>query len=165
MICIEDDMEETRQLEANLDKILSNANENGNDRELRLFACWCARETDPREYCLEAIELSEKYANGRTGLRDLKAKRKEMTGFAIATATIGMNNNLPLAHSDMCSFQTLRESVLEAAKLSKSHYLSHIKSKAEKEGLSQELIDLLKIESLTRAIDEMNELLAHEKQD
>jgi hypothetical protein len=153
------------QLEEYLNRLIAEADENEKDCELRLFACWCARESDPRKYCLEVIELSEKYANGLIGLDEMMTRQKEMVGFAIATTTIGMNHNLPLANSDIGSFQTLRESAFEAAMLSKSHYLSHIKSKAEKEGLSPELIDLLKIETLACAIDEMNELLAHEKQD
>jgi hypothetical protein len=160
----EDDLKDIKQQEDFLDKLLSEANENGKDHELRFFACWCARETNPRKYCLEAIELSERYANRLIGLDELKTRQKEMVGFEIATATIGMNCDLQLAHSDMCSFQTLRESALEAAMLSKSHYLSYSKSKAEIERLSLQQIELLMIETISCAIDEMNEFLAHVKE-
>ncbi len=50
----------------------------GHDREIRLFAVWCARQvqhlmTDPRS--LDALDVAERFANGNASNNDLSAAR------------------------------------------------------------------------------------------
>ena len=50
----------------------------GHDREIRLYAVWCARQvqqfmTDPRS--IAAIDVAERFANGETGQDELTAAR------------------------------------------------------------------------------------------
>ena len=35
------------------------------EKELRLFACWCARQCKQTDECVAAIEVAERYAHGR----------------------------------------------------------------------------------------------------
>lgn len=50
----------------------------GHDREMRLYAVWCARQvqhlmTDPRS--LSALDIAERYANGEATSEELRAAR------------------------------------------------------------------------------------------
>lgn len=57
------------------------------DRTLRLFACWCARQanpTDPRS--IQAIEVAERYANGEATEKELYDAKSAATTDAVWAA-------------------------------------------------------------------------------
>ena len=61
----------------------------GCDREMRLFAVWCARQVQhlmPDQRCTNTLDVAERYANGEASSEELDAARTAAAANAARTA-------------------------------------------------------------------------------
>ena len=77
----------------------------GHDKELRLYAVWCARQVqhlmkDPRS--LAALDMSEKYARGEATLEELRVARAAAEVAAEVAARAAVRSKQTMEFISMC---------------------------------------------------------------
>lgn len=99
-----------------LKKAIASAEATDIDVRLRLFACWCARITQPeRARWLGLISASEAFALGAGSQEQLKAARSALSNAAGAASAIGMKIEAPNAASMLACMATARDDTRGAA--------------------------------------------------
>ncbi len=88
---------------------------NGQQKELRSFACWCARQTKLEGMALTMVEMAENFIMGQKSLTELQILADQARGAGIAAGTIGFNHKFPNAPAFLCAYQTLSPNALGAA--------------------------------------------------
>jgi len=88
------------------------------DSELRLFACWCARQAWrilDHVICEDMVDMAERYARGAVGRQEMVSLRESRGGGAPGAGVCGMPKCYPSAAVQLASFQTCRDEASDAA--------------------------------------------------
>lgn len=86
------------------------------DARLRLFACWCARQMEPRPtQALEAVAAAESFALGLSPLTELERWRDSLGNVALTAMSLGLKVRDPSAAACLAYYATLTEDAIEAA--------------------------------------------------
>jgi hypothetical protein len=88
------------------------------DSELRLFACWCARQAwGLAGYVIneDMVEMAEQFAKGAVDRQEMVSLRKSRGGGAAGAGICGMPKCYPGAAVQLASFQTCRDEARGAA--------------------------------------------------
>lgn len=88
------------------------------DSTLRLFACWCVRQSLPyisgwNSYCI--VEVTERYARGKATREELAAARKKASGGAAGAGVCGLPRREPSAAAQLAAFHTTNEDSFRCA--------------------------------------------------
>ena len=88
------------------------------DSELRLFACWCARQAwKLAGYVIneDMVELAEQFAEGAADRQEMISLWDTRRGGATGAGVCGMPKCNPAAAAQLASFQTCRDKARDAA--------------------------------------------------
>jgi hypothetical protein len=88
------------------------------DAELRLFACWCARQSwrIVGEVIYEdMVEMAEQYSLGEAGRQEMATLWQNRQGGAVGSGICGIPKGRSGAAAQLASFQTCRDDAKEAA--------------------------------------------------
>jgi hypothetical protein len=100
-----------------LELLIEQAKTSDANRELRIFAVWCALQTESSDTrWAQVIDLAEQYALGQVPYSDLESTGKSITNVASAAVTVGLKNNAPNAATMLAAVATLRSDAADAAR-------------------------------------------------
>jgi len=88
------------------------------DSELRLFACWCARqawELAGHVINEDMVEMAEQFAKGAANRHEMISLWEKRRGGATSADACGMPKCDPAAAAQLASFQTCRAKAMDAA--------------------------------------------------
>jgi len=95
-----------------------------NERRLRLFACWCARQANDlldNRPLLRVVLVAEEFARGFATVEELKAAREADSGRAAGAGVIGLPRRIPGAAAQLSAWHTSNDDALRAAYWSASY--------------------------------------------
>lgn len=144
-----------------LESLIKQAKELGADSELRLFACWCARQTESSDIrWVSVVDLAERFAQGQAEAGEMASRREDLSNAAIAAGTVGIKARASNAYTMLAAFQTLRPDAAEAASLAAEEHRMWARNKAEKmEGLTWEETRIVGQTIQTIQADKLREML------
>ena len=92
------------------------------DRELRLFACWCARtllsHVEVHDLAVQVVNVAERCANGDCTLDELSRAREAARQGATEAGVVDLPKHLPDAAGQLCCFCAGENRAIDAARFS-----------------------------------------------
>jgi hypothetical protein len=142
-----------------LESLVQRAARDGAARELRLFACWCARQIQEHGSGMSLIELAERYANGLAPL-SLVTERWNIPSGTAAAFAIAANHNRGAAEV-WAAHQTLYPDAATAAlQCAHMHQWWRQLELMHRTGAPREATDWLEQAVRRQQVQKLRELLA-----
>lgn len=148
-----------------LELLIEQAKAAGADRGLRIFAVWCAMQTEESGVqWAHVIDLAEQYALGEASYSELEAVGRSISNAASAAALIGLKNNAPNAATLLAAVATLKPDAADAARQAADLHCRWVLMRARAKGVSYERLEMLEEEILAQQVEEFN-ILIHQGND
>ena len=143
-----------------LEQLIATAEASGADCELRVFAVWCAMQTESSGTTWShVIDLAEQYALGQVPYSDLEALRQSLAGTGAAAVTIGLRHKASNAATCMAALHTLKPDAADAARLAAEMHRRWALMRAEKQWATNERLTALETEILGQQIEQLKSMV------